>query len=417
VADYNAEGDTTGAPVGAFALTPGADTLLSNYTFEITSVPVTVVQPIIISFTAAAGDQVTLNQYFDNAYTLDWGDDSALVDSFAGGSHVYAEAGEYSVTLTSKLTHQARRWTFVAGGTVPLAPTSGTDPTDVVVEALPKMRSFMESDTAAGDAFFASFNRTGKVTALPDGSFDTSAIESVGDDFFRVFNTGGQLTELPDGSFKTGEIATVGEFFFFAFNSSGALTSLPADSFDISGIQEAGVSFFSQFNSWGGQLTSLPIGSFDTSSITVTGLSFFDSFNFQGALLELPAGSFDTSHITTAGRAFFGWFNYAGALTQLPAGSFDTRNISVVDTGGYFFAHFNEGGRLAVVPDSFHWPSLSQADASQQENFVSAFNSPTVFTGTDAEAIIGGCATPVSKRSTFSAVQPGYADVDPNWQA
>ena len=56
---------------------------------------------------------------------------------------------------------------------------------------------FGVSATAPGDYFFAYFNRSGSLTSISSGSFDTSEITSVGDYFFYGFNRQGELTSLP----------------------------------------------------------------------------------------------------------------------------------------------------------------------------------------------------------------------------
>ncbi|MDR2671715.1 MAG: YDG domain-containing protein [Coriobacteriales bacterium] len=300
---------------------------------------------------------------------------------------------------------------------------------------------------AAGDYFFVSFNNFGALTSLPDYSFDISGITAAGEGFFTSFNESGKLASLPDDSFNTGNITgAVGRFFFRFFNSNGALTSLPDDSFDTSNITDAGADSFSYFNNFGaltslpdgsfntgnitaagnyffacfntsGDLTSLPDDSFDTSNITDAGEGFFTSFNESGKLASLPDDSFNTGNITAAGHYFFAYFNTNGDLASLPVGSFNTSNIITVGT--YFFSSFNYSGKLGSVPYSFKFPPLDEDQASHDSNFAYSFSSSTSLDpdGPTASDIINYCAPPSSPRNTFSSNQPGYSDLNPNWQS
>jgi hypothetical protein len=430
---------------GSFGLgTPTGSASASNYSLAaIVTLPGVIhTNSIFLEATTNAVNQdVKLNKYFANAFTVcwDWADDPAVAESVAAATtNTYASPGTYDIELKpADRTYQGYGvWTFQSFTSSPLIPTSGTTAQTVTVSSMPPMGRFMADATTAPGYFFHYFNRSGALTSLPAGSFDTSGIAAAGGYFFSAFNSNGNLTSLPAGSFDTSNIAAAGNGFFSTFNDSGALASLPDGSFDTSGITTAGTSFFSRFN-WSGALASLPAGSFDTSNISGTvgdsfyygfnyysdltslpddsfntsnisgtvGVSFFSEFNHGGALASLPAGSFDTSNITTSGGAFFYSFNYSGDLASLPAGSFDTSaittasnnffnsfnwsgalaslpdgsfntsNIATVGVG--FFATFNYNGALASLPSSFKWPALTQAQASQNSNFNLAFNSTT----------------------------------------
>jgi hypothetical protein len=329
------------------ALTPGAGTSADNYSFTQPQLRIKIARPFILEvITSKANQTVTLNKYFGNAYSIDWGDNDSLDPMhFGAETHTYTAAGTYQIELTSKLT-TARRWTFT-GAFEPLVPLAGTTADTVTVKSMPPMRSFMPSDTDAGDNFFYGFNVGGKLSALPAGSFDLGAFTKTGNSFFSYFNSGGKLGALPGGSFNTGNIAAAGDYFFASFNSSGQLSSLPDGSFDTGKIVTAHNNFFYEFNC-GGKLSELPIGSFNTGNITTAGNNFFTSFNDGGKLGELPAGSFNTGSITAAGKDFFSLFNNYGLLKTLPVNSFDTGKITAVGEG--FFGSFNESGKLSSLP-------------------------------------------------------------------
>ncbi|MDR2564876.1 MAG: YDG domain-containing protein [Bifidobacteriaceae bacterium] len=386
---FGIEGTSQGVVTGQFGLSAGAGASVDNYTLaEQPTAQVTIAAARIVlrAEITAGGQQVKLNKYFANGYTVDWGDGTPVEQApeSATGSliHVYdgARDGGYKITLTSLLTGE-QRWTF-RNGSAPLVPKSGTTAARMVVKKFPKLRAFMSSQTRADDHFFRSFNYSGALAELAPGSFDTSDITWAGDHFFDDFNLNGKLERLPEGSFDTSAITRAGSYFFAYFNYYGVLTGLPE-------------------------------GSFGTSSITSAGFNFFVAFNYYGALTKLPEGSFDTSRITSAGSEFFAAFNYAGALTELPAGSFNTRRVLQVGSG--FFAYFNYRGQLATLPDSFRWPALDKTTASQAGNFQEAFNS-SIRISRAASEIIGGCATPDTDRNTFSDNQPGVDEVDDNWR-
>ncbi|MDR0859435.1 MAG: PKD domain-containing protein [Candidatus Peribacteria bacterium] len=156
-----------------------------------------------------AGQTVTLNKYFANVFSVDWGD-GTTGDVTTGITHIYTAPDTYPITLT-KITP---RWTFT-GENIPLIPTTGTTSSNVYVSSMPPMSLFGDSETSVGDYFFQAFNRDGSLTSLPVGSFDTSNITTVGGYFFHGFNRNGSLTSLPVGSFDTSNITTVGDSFFY----------------------------------------------------------------------------------------------------------------------------------------------------------------------------------------------------------
>ncbi|MDR3315255.1 MAG: YDG domain-containing protein, partial [Coriobacteriales bacterium] len=438
---------------GAFSLIdPQGGALASNYiliaptltgTIEAPPAPDTIELEATIT---APGQWVTLNKYFDNAFTVDWGDGSTAENVTGNTPHTYAAVGTYTITLTSALTGNPYAvWTFTDVFAV-LVPAFDTTADSVRVSYMPPMTVFMSDASTAPANFFAHFNDQGALTSLPAGSFDTSNITAAGDNFFYSFTRDNPLTSLPAGSFNTSNITTVGKSFFAFFNYGGALTALPAGSFDTGGITAAGDDFFAYFNdslSGPGALASLPDGSFDTGNITTVGNGFFTYFNNFGHLTSLPDGSFDTGNITTVGNDFFAYFNNNGALVSLPDGSFNTSAITaagnacfkafnvfgaldslpdgsfdtsaITAAGDNFFSIFNSQGALTSLPASFKWPPLDLTAASQPGNFQRAFYSSATL-NRSAQDIINGCATPDTDRSTFSSNQPGHSALDPNWQ-
>jgi hypothetical protein len=60
---------------------------------------------------------------------------------------------------------------------------------------------------------------------------------------------------------------------------------------------------------------------------------------------------------------------------------------------------------------------LIAANANKASNFSNAFDSPNYTLNKQALAIINDSITPNSNRSTFSANQPGYCDLDVNRKA
>ena len=71
------------------------------------------VDPTSIQLTAEltlANQLVTVNKYFANAHTIDWGDGTATANLTANTTHTYTTSGTYTITLA--LTGIANRWTF-----------------------------------------------------------------------------------------------------------------------------------------------------------------------------------------------------------------------------------------------------------------------------------------------------------------
>ena len=87
-------------------------------------------------------------------------------------------------------------------------------------------------------------------------------------------------------------------------------------------------------------------------------------------------------------------------------------NITTIGTN--FFTNFNQSGNLLHVPPSFKRPVLNSTQASQTNNFLNAFNSPSHRINHNAAKIINGGATPTTNRATFSSNQPGICDIDTN---
>jgi len=89
----------------------------------------------------------------------------------------------------------------------------------------------------------------------------------------------------------------------------------------------------------------------------------------------------------------------------------------ITTVGSSFFSSFNQNGRIIHLPSSFKRPVLNSTQASQTNNFLNAFNSPSYRINRHATKIINGGATPSSNRATFSSNQPGVCDIDANRKA
>ena len=71
------------------------------------------VEPTAIQLTAeitAPGQTVTVNKYFANAHSIDWGDETPITNLTSTTLHTYTSPGTYRITLA--LTGGADRWTF-----------------------------------------------------------------------------------------------------------------------------------------------------------------------------------------------------------------------------------------------------------------------------------------------------------------
>ena len=318
---------------------------------------------ILEATTTSAGKTITINKYFSNAYIVDWWDGSPVETVSADKTHTYTWDWTYTITLS--LTGSATRWIF-QNVTKPLVPKNGTTATNVKITYMPSLADwFGDNATNPGYYFFERFNENWAIESLPDGSFDTSNIETVWEAAFTYFNKGWKLESLPEWSFDISKITTVWVAFFAYFNFDWKLTSLPDDSFKFSTwLTTAWDYFFSYFNQSGWALTSLPEWSFDISHITQVGVDFFCSFNYIWMMESLPEWSFRLSTwLTTVWNNFFAAFNYSWMIESLPEWSFDTSNIETVWNS--FFHSFNRAWALRSLPDwSFNLSKITTAGNS-----------------------------------------------------
>jgi len=114
--------------------------------------------------TTGANQTVTVNRYFSNAHTINWGDGSPTVNHTAGATKTYTGAGTYTITLA--LTGSATRWTFHGGMT--LVPKIWTTASNVYVSYMPALSDYFGNNaTNVGNNFFFGFNANGSLTSLP----------------------------------------------------------------------------------------------------------------------------------------------------------------------------------------------------------------------------------------------------------
>ncbi len=247
---------------------------------------------IIINIQVTKSNQkIKINKYFSNEYNVDWWE--GLVEwLLEDTTHTYEKTWTYNIILS--LAEWDKRRKFQDNGVVwkPLIPKKWTNTTNIKIISMPSLAEwFGESKEKPGDYFFEEFNYDWAITELPEGSFDTSNIETVWNNFFAEFNRYWEITELPEGSFNISNIKIVGNSFFNWFNGRWKITNLPK---------------------W----------SFDTSNITTVGDCFFCNFNHAWAITELPKWSFDISNIRKKGENFFLYFNWAPCcpwnLTEIP---------------------------------------------------------------------------------------------------
>lgn len=246
------------------------------------------------------------------------------------------------------------------------------------ITVMPAMNKFaqMNAQPPVDSYFFYSFNDTGTLTSLPEGSFDlhefSNNVEPYG--FFYNFNKNGALTSLPEGSFDTSNIKRLSGSAFYAFNSYGALTSLPEGSFDFENLITQ--CSFQDFN-YNGALQSLPEGSFGFSSLDTLRSWAFSNFNRNGRIASLPAGSFHFKKGSMAGGVqCFGSFNLSGSLVSFPEYALNFTIADVTNSGSLGFNAFNQKGALTSLPaGSFHFdPSLTYLDN------ITSFNSQGALT-------------------------------------
>lgn len=245
-----------------------------------------------------------LNKYFQDNYTVDWGDGSAPQEISTWTWHKYIVNGTYEVVLSSTW-----RWKFDVGNTQALCPYTEGVVTDVTLIAMPILQNrFGDSASAVGNNFFAYFNSAGVIESMSGDFFDTSYIQDTGQNFFRSFNEGWFLTSLPNNSFDTKNIVNLWDYAFASFNSGGNISVLPAGSFQFGWVTWA------------------------------MGTNVFDSFMHSAPITWLPAGSFNfTNTPTSVGAKFFEEFGNGSNLVQVsPWDGVPVKNIAWYDVNFYY---------------------------------------------------------------------------------
>jgi hypothetical protein len=178
--------------------------------------------------TMATNQTVTVNKYFTNFHSINWGDGATITQLTATTTHTYTTIGTYKIILS--LPHW-ERWRFWTATNIPLVQKASTTASNVYISKMPSLAGYFgDSATTPWNNFFLAFNYNWALTSLPEGSFDTSYLTTIGNDIFRNFNYQWMLTSLPEGSFNTSNITTIGTAFFSGFNSNGNIITIP-DSF------------------------------------------------------------------------------------------------------------------------------------------------------------------------------------------
>ena len=301
-------------------------------------------------------------------WNINWGDDSTETasgsSSDSGGiPHVYADAGDYIISITPN--DSAEAWLAAFGfGTFgnPNRLTNKYMVTGILSPLRPEMTRTYDQISATMSLpsyeWSRTFSNLANLTLAPtfEGWEDVTA---VGDWFAETMFAGcASLTTLPADFNLPQNITTTGRSFASGmFIRCSRLTTLPADFTFPQGITAEVVFFAQNMFAYCTNLTSLPEGFNLPQNITAVGYTFAGGmFANCYNLTSLPAGFNLPQGITTAGEGFAqSMFYYCTSLTTLPEGFNLPQNITTEE--GYFAANmFKNCTHVTTLPEGFNLP-------------------------------------------------------------
>jgi len=320
--------------------------------------------------TTAPNETITLPYDAAGTYSgsIDWGDSSTDVNSFANSSHTYALAGTYTVQIIGDCIG----WNFgaysgstyitsvVHWGQLELGADTGSYFSGCVNLDLSSVSDVL--DLTGITTLMFMFDSSSITTINNINLWNTSSITSVSNMFFNATAFNQSL------SFDTSAVTIMGGMFAGASSFNQLLL------FDTSNVTNMGGMFqnASSFNQ--------SLSTFDTSNVTQMGFMFQNASSFNQSL-----STFDTSNVTKMGSMFQNASSFNQSLstfdtsnvTNMPfmfrnASSFN-QSLSTFDTSNVI----NMGGMFQNA-SSFN-QSLSTFDTSNVTKMGSMFNGADAF--------------------------------------
>ena len=308
--------------------------------------------------TTAPNQTITLPYDAAGTYSgsIDWGDSSTDVNSFANSSHTYALAGTYTVQIIGDCIG----WNFgaysgstyitsvVHWGQLQLGADTGAYFSGCVNLDLSSVSDVL--DLTGITTLMFMFNSSSITTINNINLWNTSSITSVSNMFFNATAFNQSL------SFDTSAVTIMVGMFSSATAFNQAL------SFDTSNVTNMGGMFqnASSFNQ--------SLSTFDTSNVTQMGFMFRNASSFNQSL-----NTFNTSNVTN----MFRMFQNATAFNQ-PLNTFNTSNVTQM-------------GSMFNGADAFD-QNIGSWDVANVTGFMTFLNSktPATFSTANLDAIYNG---------------------------
>lgn len=221
-----------------------------------------------------------------------------------------------------------------------------------------------EAGTIAGKSFFADFNQTGGIVEFPEGSLDTTTLQSSGDNFFFYFNYNGKLERLPGNSFNITALKTTGNHFFErAFYNSTSIT-FPEGSFNTSNLTSAGEYFLYYFyRPLESTKLELPEGFLGFDNLTILKNYFcYGIFDGRTQFLNHPAGMFNTQNVIEIGNNCFYGMSYplANEVSSITFTENERNFENVITIGDYFAPTWGIGDKFIQSPKAFNFDKVKK---------------------------------------------------------
>ena len=339
----------------AFGSTPSTSNTLTTPTYA---------AAFTSTWAVTAGETITLPYEVAGTYsgTIDWGDSTTSVNSYANRTHTYATAGTYTISITGVTTG----FRFANTGS------------KLNIRTITNWGTLRLGNN---NAYFQGCSNLTLTTVV--GTLDLTSTT----DFFQIFGSCNSLTTINGiNSWSTGAVTSMYQMFYNCVNFNQALSFNTAAVTNMSGMFQFCVNFNSSLTFTTGlvnnmsfmfyscsQLNTAPTFS-STAAVTTMQSMFRDCANFNKAL------SLNTAAVTN----MYQMFSAATAFNQDISG---WNTISVTNMELMF------NGATAFNQNLGSW---NVANVTAFANFMST-KTPATFSAANLDAIYNGWSTQLVK--------------------
>lgn len=241
--------------------------------------------------------------------TVDWGDGSTseITSYNVGNTHLYTEAGDYTVTIRGT----AETWYFNFSGdrskliSVINLGNLGWTNLEKAFQGCDKLESFAGGETSKVTDMSYMFSGNHSLVDLDLSSLNTSSVTNMR----WMFYGASKLASLDLSNFNTSSVEYMDSMF-----SNINLTTLDLSSFDTTSLKNMSYMFNESR-----KLTNINLSSFDTRTVTNMSGVFFNN----SSLTSLDVSHFDTSNVTNMG----GMFQNVSGIKSLDVSRFNTSKV------------------------------------------------------------------------------------------